>query len=311
MILDRLLGPVSRDSFFADTFLRQPFSSPGTAKHLCGNGSWQTALDLLAAEDADVLVVRDGERWPEERVPAPEEAAALREDGYTLLVRHAERHDQRLARLAAAFESELSGDTDVHVYATPGGKHGFGWHYDAEEVFLLQTEGTKEYSLRKNTVNPWPTLETLPQDMRYEREQMPLMKCLLEPGDWLYIPNGWWHTAHAVTDSITLAVGVLRPAAIDLLDAVRETLLSSLLWRQRLPVGSGGLVSLTDRPGEGAGGTPKTAADQLKELADALADDLRRELTNPLFLKWWLEQQEERAEAARQRAEELRDSAAE
>jgi 50S ribosomal protein L16 3-hydroxylase len=307
MILERLLGSLSPESFLSELFLRQPHSCPGGAAELCPQGTWQTVLNLLADPAADVLVVRDGQRWEEERSPSAEEAGPLREQGYTLLVRHAERHDPQLARLAAAFESDLGGETDVHIYATPGGKHGFGWHYDAEEVFILQTEGTKEYSLRKNTVNPWPTLETIPADMRYEREQMPLMKCRLEAGDWLYIPDGWWHTASAVTDSVTLAVGVMRPPAIELLDALRGTLNSSLLWRQRLPlpVPAARLVGSAKGADAAAGADApaETQMEQLRELAEALADDLKRELTNPLFLRSVLEEQQQRMDEARQRAE--------
>src|SRR5690606_27495317 len=114
----------------------------------------------------------------------------------------------------------------------PPGRFGFGWHYDAEEVFILQTVGQKEYSLRKNTVNPWPLEETLPQGMRYEREVMPLMRCLLQAGDWLYLPSGYWHKAEARELSLSLAVGVMAPAAISILDRLREELLQSLVWRQ-------------------------------------------------------------------------------
>ncbi len=77
------------------------------------------------------------------------------------------------------------------------GTPGFSWHYDAEDVFIIQTAGEKEYSLRKNTVNPWPLEETLPADMQYERELMPLMRVLLRGGDLLYIPCGYWHKAEA------------------------------------------------------------------------------------------------------------------
>ena len=44
---------------------------------------------------------------------------------------------------------------------------------------LCSASGRKTYSLRKNTVNPWPLEETLPADMKYEREIMPLMQCRL------------------------------------------------------------------------------------------------------------------------------------
>ncbi len=125
---------------------------------------------------------------------------------------------------------------DVHLYSTPGESFGFGWHYDVEDVFILQLEGTKQYSLRKNTVNPWPVLENMPQDLRYERELMPMLQCELAAGDWLYIPHGYWHKADARSDSLSLAVGVMMPTALDFLDFARRRLVESIRWRQRLPM---------------------------------------------------------------------------
>jgi ribosomal protein L16 Arg81 hydroxylase len=126
----------------------------------------------------------------------------------------------------------------VHAYITPPDQYGFSWHYDAEEVFILQTTGRKEYALRKNTVNPWPIEETLPADMHYEREIMPMMKCTLSAGDWLYIPSGWWHKASALAGepAISLALGVMPRTGVHIFDLLRREVLDSLLWRQRLPV---------------------------------------------------------------------------
>ena len=44
------------------------------------------------------------------------------------------------------------------------------------------------------------------KDLSYERESQPFWSCVVRPGDWLYIPTGWWHSARGVEgDSITLA----------------------------------------------------------------------------------------------------------
>src|SRR5204862_57834 len=125
---------------------------------------------------------------------------------------------------------------DVHVYCAPGASPGFGWHYDAEDVFILQTVGSKEWWLRKNTVNPWPLVEALPADMRYPREIMPVLRCHLLAGDWLYIPAGYWHRTQAGEESISLSVGVLAATAVDVYDFLRREVLASLRWRKRLPV---------------------------------------------------------------------------
>ncbi|MBW3541155.1 MAG: cupin domain-containing protein [Planctomycetes bacterium] len=287
MTLERLLGDTSPAFFLEQVFARQPFSMAGTATarsgrlqpaaDLCNLADWSTIERSLAAPDADLMLAREGRRYDG---PLPRTLDAARhffDEGWTLLVRHAERHDERLAQLAEGLSRDFAAPVDVHLYATPAGQQGFGWHYDAEDVFIIETAGEKEYSLRKNTVNPWPLIETLPRDMKFEREQSPLMQCLLAAGDWLYIPNGWWHVARAKTHAISIAAGVLAPAALDVFDFLRRRLVDSLLWRQRLPI-----------TGEAAPLSEDERLDRHRELFAQLADDLARTFKDEAFLRSWL-----------------------
>jgi 50S ribosomal protein L16 3-hydroxylase len=237
--MQELFGDFPLARFIGDYLHRLPFALPDAAKRLQSLGSWETLASMVAAPDVELLIARDGARYDGE---APRDLAAIRrlnQDGWTALIRHAERHNEGLAQLAAEFEAAFRGSVDVHMYVTPAGRHGFSWHYDAEDVFILQTAGAKTYHLRKNTVHPWPLEETLPADMRYEREIMPLSQAVLHAGDMLYIPCGYWHRADADgaagETSISLAVGVMSRAAIEILDVLRPRLVKSLVWRQRLP----------------------------------------------------------------------------
>jgi len=278
MAIERLLTPEQQAVFLEQHYQKLPFSLPGGCRPFCDLGSWETIEGILAQENPDVLVVREGQRWSGTKAPSGEEARRLFEDGYTILVRHAERHDRQIAELAASFARDFAGPVDVHIYCTPGGQRGFGWHYDAEDVFILQTTGLKTYSLRKNTVNPWPLAETLPADMRYEREIMPLSRCTLSGGDWLYIPCGYWHVAEAQEDAISLAVGVLSPSALDLLDFLRQRLLDSLRWRQRLPC-----------PGEASTASGEELLSQYQPLLEDLAADLARQLTDERLMQAFIQ----------------------
>ena len=245
MDLQALLGDFPRARFIADYYHRLPYSASRLATPLSALGTFESLLAILVEKSADVLVCRRNEQWPGE--PPRSEAAAreLLEQGFTLLVRHAERHDPRLAEVAAAFARDFASAVNIHMYCTPAGQFGFGWHYDAEEVFLIQTTGLKEYSLRKNTVNPWPLEETLPADMQYERELMPIMRCELAAGDWLYVPSGYWHMGQSSETAISLAIGVQPHTAIEVFDFLRPRLLDSIFWRQRLPV-SGKAAAMSD-----------------------------------------------------------------
>lgn len=280
-MIEQLLGGFSRRQFIEQYYLRQPFSLPRESApwtHLAG---WAVVKSIVARTDADVLVVKDGRRWEGNRNPTPDEARRLFDDGYTVLLRHAERCHPEIAEMAAGFERDFHAAVDVHIYCTPANQHGFGWHYDAEDVFILQAAGSKEYSLRKNTVNPWPVAEALPDDMRYEREIMPLSRCLLSAGDWLYIPHGYWHKADAREASFSLAVGVMSPSALDVLDFVRARLPESIRWRQRLPA-MGAASSVSD----------EELLDRHRELFAELGADLARLFRDEKLADEWVRYRE-------------------
>jgi 50S ribosomal protein L16 3-hydroxylase len=270
MNLQTLLGDFSLQRFVAEYYQRLPYSSSGLAQPFCDLGTWESLTSILVRDGADVVVCRQNERFGGQMARLPVEAERLVAEGYTLLVRHAERHDEQLSELAAAFTHDFAAPVNIHMYCTPSGHYGFGWHYDAEEVFIVQTTGRKQYSLRKNTVNPWPIEETLPADMRYEREIMPLVRCELAAGDWLYIPSGYWHMGESRETAISLAIGVQPRTAVDLFDFLRPQIVNSLLWRQRLPV-AGSAAAVRD----------EELREQYMALFNQLGDGLSKLFSDP------------------------------
>ncbi len=281
MTLKRLLGNIPPQRFVAEHLHRLPFCMAGTATDLCPLGSWEILGRILEQPDADVMVVRQGQRSDVAEPKNQADARSLSNDGHTILVRNAQRHDDALRQLADGFASDLHAPINIHLYATPAGTHGFSWHYDAEDVFIVQTAGTKQYSLRKNTVNPWPLDEFMPQDLRYERELMPLMKVDLHAGDWLYVPCGYWHKADAPPGdeaAVSLAIGAMSRCALDVFDLLRTELVDSLLWKQRLPI-----------TGDAAALQGAELSAQHAEIFSQLAADLSEILQSDFFLKRYQE----------------------
>ena len=272
MKLQQLLGPVTAAHFVEVYYCKVPFASAGGAAAAKALGTWDVIGELLTHRDLDLIVAQGGQRWSGTPPRCAAEGQALVRQGCTLGIRRAHLIHAGLGELAAEFLREFAAPIDVHIYCTPTQQPGLSWHYDAEEVFVLQTAGNKEWSLRKNTVNPWPLVEAIPDDMQYEREVMPMMRCTLQAGDWLYIPSGYWHATRALEESISLSVGIKAPSALDVLDWLRPTLASSLLWRQRLPpLGAAGSID----PDE----LKLRLRTLLNELAADISGNLRRDDT--------------------------------
>lgn len=282
MMIEQFLGDTPFAKFVEEYYLKLPFARSSGCTQVQELGTWTVIERLLGHAEVDAIAGRAGARWPGDKI-VPENARQIVAEGYTIGIRHVQRHDSALAALAAEFEAAFGGGIDIHLYCTPAGAPGFGWHYDAEEVFILQTAGSKQWRLRKNTVHPWPLIEAIPSDQCYEREIMPMMQCNLLPGDWLYIPGGYWHSTQAGEESISLSVGVRAPTALDVYDYLRTELLDSLRWRQRLPLVSTSSSVVSDE-----------SATHLHELCVALSNDLARQLAAPDFLHRFLKTRKQR-----------------
>jgi 50S ribosomal protein L16 3-hydroxylase len=233
-LLPLLLRNEDAPRFWSSHYLRQPFGSVDGAAPLRGLLT-DERLETLIASACDVTVVRDGRLGDD---PRPTTAAAAWErvaSGSSLVFRHVERHDPVIAGISGALMLDVLGPVDAHIYVTPAGHHGFGWHYDAEEVFFLHLDGVKDFFLRRNTVNPDPVPEAMPRDLRFEEETSPIMQCRVHPGDWLYIPRGWWHMARARVDSRSLSLGLLAPTPLAVIGSRRGARAEDPRWCQRLP----------------------------------------------------------------------------
>jgi 50S ribosomal protein L16 3-hydroxylase len=198
------LGAVTLDEFRSRVLRRQPAAQAGTTEGARAALDWET-LDRVLRAGANALVVSQGRLLP---APPPRSLGELREylaAGVGLCIQHAERHDAGLAAVAAGF-AEL-GAAQVQVFVTAGGTHGFGWHYDDEDVFIAQTLGVKDYYFRANTVAG--AEPAAPQMFaRFPQEQSPLCTATLVPGDFLYLPSRWWHMALCREEALSISVGV-------------------------------------------------------------------------------------------------------
>lgn len=197
------LRPQSVEDFARAHLGRSPYARPGAAQGVLPRLSWDVLERILEARpQPDVLVARDG-RLADVEAPRSREAARLLLDRKLgVVVRKAEQHDAQLAELARSFARDVPGDVHIQLHVTPAGTRTFGWHFDREEVFIVQVEGTKEYYLRANTVLASIAPEPHPDFGLIRRETSPLLSAHLIPGDWLYIPSGWWHLVHSNEEAL-------------------------------------------------------------------------------------------------------------
>lgn len=243
-VLQELLGAVSLHEFLSNHYARVPLAVPDTA---AAYKDYLPEADVAAiVEDPRSIlrIVQHARLIHDDARLSWDEARAYYKRGHTLLLRYAERSSPKLRALADDFADFFHAPVDIQLYLTPERAQAFGWHYDLEEVFIIQVQGCKEYTIRQNTVNSLPVWHNIPADMRYENETSRVrLTCRLEAGDWLYIPSGWWHIARTQEESIHMSIGVMPVARLKLFDFLTQRLSHLPFWCERLALAHGHKVN--------------------------------------------------------------------
>jgi hypothetical protein len=163
-------------------------------------------------------------------------------DGTTIVLQALHRLWPPIIEFAGALAGELGHPIQVNAYVTPPSSRGFAAHYDIHDVFVLQLAGEKRWIVHE-PVHEWP-LRSQPWTQRREQveravaETQPTIDTILRPGDVLYLPRGFLHSAEAlggVSAHLTVGIHVVtRQALVEALVAVAE---DEARLRQALPVG--------------------------------------------------------------------------
>ncbi|WLF84192.1 JmjC domain-containing protein [Moraxella sp. ZY210820] len=120
-----------------------------------------------------------------------------------------------LAKQVAQF---ANAPTVTSGYLAFGSDASFKSHWDTRDVYAIQLIGKKHWSLYKpNFENPLYMQQA--KDMDIEEPTIPDMEVVLEAGDVLYIPRGWWHNPVPMDcETFHLAVGTFAPTGYDYIE---------------------------------------------------------------------------------------------
>lgn len=248
--------------------------------------------DLLSSEAVDELLSRRGLRTPFLRVAqqgkvlptsrftgsggagaevadqvADDEVMRLYAGGATLVLQGLHRLWPPLIDFARALGTELRRPLQVNAYLTPPGSQGFSTHYDTHDVFVLQVDGHKRWRIHE-PVLPDP-LERQPwgghaDEVTATAQGAPAIDVVLAPGDALYLPRGWLHSAEAQqTRSLHLTIGVRALTRYALVEELLAMATADARLRGTLPFA----LDVTD---------PATIEPELTETVEALRDWLSR-----------------------------------
>ena len=238
-----LIAPHTVDDFFSEFWQQRSL--------LVQRGEPERFRDLLPASDAEA-VLGMADQLPTGTVELigktdatehrrPESSSALVgffNSGSTIRVKGVERYFDPIAELCRSIERDLGFPTRANLYCTPADSRGFDLHFDTHEVLVLQLLGRKQWlayeSTTKLPVEHMPllpfddardTLKRSPEgssdaqdEISVTERQKPAVDALLEAGDSLYLPRGFFHQAESLDEhSVHLTIGIHVFTWLDLL----------------------------------------------------------------------------------------------
>jgi bifunctional lysine-specific demethylase and histidyl-hydroxylase NO66 len=222
--------------------------------------------DLFSADAVDELITRRGVRTPFIRMA--QEGTVLAASAYTasggfgaeiadqvssdkvltefaggatIVLQGLHRLWPPIIDFTRALIDDIGHPAQVNAYVTPSSSQGFEPHYDTHDVFVLQISGEKHWRIHAPVhVDP---LRTQPWDQHRAAvaraaTREPVIDAVLRPGDALYLPRGWIHSATALgATSVHLTVGMSAYTRADIVDALLGQVGDRAALRASLPLG--------------------------------------------------------------------------
>jgi len=242
-----LIAPITEEVFFRDYWEKQPLVSRGRPadffvplfsirdvdKLIAYTKPKSGWLDLVSAQGfvADNYLNADGTA----------SVNLVRESylkGSTIILSGLEQVWEPLVVLAARIEAQLSHPVAMAVYLTPPNFQGVKPHFDTQENFLLQVEGTKSWKVYK-PLQELPPVEGSYSPVERERLSEPICETVLHPGEVLYIPRGFVHEGIAGDQpSLHITVDIHVRTWLDFFsDALAAMAQREPRFRRSLPAG--------------------------------------------------------------------------
>ena len=165
-------------------------------------------------------------------IDPPAVNAAIRQ-GATLIVDAVDELRDPIALVASRIERIAREQVGASMYASSGTDPGMDVHWDDLDVLAVQLSGKKLWQiLGPARVSPL-FRDSQPND---SPPRTVLAEAVLDAGDALYLPRGWWHSVRPLgSPSLHVTFGISSRTGADLIFWLRDQLLDNVLTRTDIP----------------------------------------------------------------------------
>ncbi len=266
--LAHIVNPLSVDEFLSNYWGKEAVFISGNPKKVENLFGWDEVNNSIN----NVRPNFNGFRLVYEKTPLPptefSKVSSWLRRGATLVINNVDQIDPVMCAFNQALGNDLNTGINTNCYASHPFKQGFDTHFDRHDVFIVQTEGEKNWAVFH------PTLEYPLHHQQNSNDEPPTsdpyIEQTLSPGDILYIPRGHWHHAMAESPSVHLTVGPQSRSGFEFLAWIAgQAMENEAFFRKDFPIADSSLF-----------GGHRDSAEVLKSLdvfrqkfTDLLSDD--------------------------------------
>lgn len=233
--LSQLVGPLGVNAFLGEYFNKKGVHIPGCLLdwQLFGWDQLNNILNYHPGLPENAKILLDGK----ETIPK-DYLVALRDvrRGSTLFFEDIDRHDPVLSSFLLRLSNELRCPTRFNMYLSSPGKQGRRLHFDTHDVFVVQVEGSKRWTIYDVTA-PSPIYFRKNHESEVGENATPYLDCVLKKGDVLYLPRGHWHNVVPCDEiSLHLTLGVFISSGIEFLNWLADECTEIEAAREYVPL---------------------------------------------------------------------------
>lgn len=218
-ILGDIITPFSVHEFFELHWKKKPLFIQNRPPECYQK--WFSFKDLekfvktkTAIHPDNILAAKNGQALAQDKYMAKghvdwEQLFLAHDHGYTIILNKLDCQISTLEALSDYFEQIFKSPVNINLYLTPRSSQGFMPHFDAHQVFILQIAGSKNWCI-------YDHIDKVPEHARDNLNDKLLKEYLsddtkslqLQPGDLLYIPDGFVHEAFSTPQQFSLHLNV-------------------------------------------------------------------------------------------------------
>lgn len=248
--INYLIDPLEKNDFLLRYWGKEYFISKGQAERYSTLFSWDALSDILSTHrfefprlrlfrgghvippDDYISYMRD-RRGNQYSVQNSQVVLALLNAGAMLHITSIGETWKPLATIAAQLEQDIGAQVQVNLHAGFAASHGFHTHWDGHDVYAIQIAGRKKWRLFGFTAEA-PL--AVPPDEKHGAPSQHVWEGILNTGDMLYIPRGYWHCTEFLDDeSLHLTFAVQHPTGIDFIEWLVKRLTQDAVARRDIP----------------------------------------------------------------------------